>query len=284
MTGAQAGMVLGVLGYFFFALHDASNKWLVATLPVWEVLFVRSVIILVASLAIGRRRVVEELMASRLKLPMALRGVLTLTAWQLYFTASRSMPLAQLLTLYFAAPLVITLLSAPILGEKVTRMRWICVVVGFLGVLVASDPFGVRLSWPTLLVLAAACLWGYGVILMRQIARKESTLLQMIASNLVFTVVTGTACLIEFVPPTIDQGLLLLGVGVFGGLGQVMMFEAARRAPAAVMATVEYSALLWAFTLGFLVWHDVPVLAVWAGAGLILFAGLLLVVNERRAA
>jgi drug/metabolite transporter (DMT)-like permease len=70
---------------------------------------------------------------------------------------------------------------------------------------------------------------------------------------------------------------------VLGGLGQFCIFEAARHAPASVMATVEYTSLVWAFVLGYAIWGDVPDLAVWAGAALILVAGAVLLVSERRA-
>ncbi len=280
----RIGMVFGVGAYFLFSLHDASNKWLVATIPVWEVLFFRSLFIVIVSLAIGRARLVEEIVATPLKRPLALRGLLTLVAWLCYYSAARFLPLAQLLTLYFAAPLIVTALSQPLLGERVTAVRWFSVGIGFCGVLVASNPFGVRLGWPTVLVLIAASLWGYGVILMRQIARRERSLVQMVVSNLVFTAVTGVASVFTWVPLHLPDLALITAVGVFGGLGQFLMFEAARRAPAAVMATVEYSALLWAFILGFLIWHDIPPPAIWAGAALILTAGAVLVFSERRAA
>ncbi len=278
----RIGIALGVAAYFMFSLHDASNKWLVATIPVWQILFFRSLFIVLASLAIGRGRLVEEIVTTPLKRALALRGLLTLVAWLCYYTAARSLPLAQLLTLYFAAPLLVTVLSRPLLGEHVTPVRWLSVGIGFCGVLVASDPFGVRLGWPTVLVLIAAGLWGYGVILMRQIARRERSLVQMVVSNLVFTVVTGFASLFTFVPLQGADMALILAVAVCGGCGQFLMFEAARRAPAAVMATVEYSALLWAFILGFVIWHDVPPPAIWIGAGLILAAGGVLVFSERR--
>lgn len=278
---SRVGMAFGVLAYFLFSLHDASNKWLVATLPVWQILFFRSLIIVVSCLVIGRRRVVEDLVASPLKRALALRGVLTLVAWLCYYSAARFLPLAQLLTLYFSSPLLITGLSVPLLGEKVTPRRWISVLIGFVGVVVASDPFGTELSWAMLLVLIAACCWGYGVILMRQIARRERTLVQMLASNLVFTVLTSVMCAFTWMPMKLSDLALLGAVGAFGGCGQFLLFEAARRAPAAVMATVEYSALLWAFLLGFLIWHDIPSVAVWVGAGLILAAGVFLVFGER---
>lgn len=277
----QFGMALGVAAYFMFSLHDASNKWLVATVPVWQVLFCRSLLIVVAGLVIGRKRLVEEIAATPLKRALMLRGLLTLVAWLCYYSAARFLPLAQLLTLYFAAPLLVTVLSQPLLGERVTRVRWLSVGIGFTGVLVASDPFGVRLGWPTVLALIAAALWGYGVILMRQIARRERSLLQMVVGNLVFTAVTGVMCLFNWVPLQLPDLALVVAVALFGGLGQFLMFEAARRAPAAVMATVEYSALLWAFILGFVIWHDIPPPAIWAGAGLILLAGAVLLRSER---
>jgi drug/metabolite transporter (DMT)-like permease len=279
---ARVGMALGVAAWFLFSLHDASNKWLVATLPAWQILFFRSLFILTACLGVGRRRLVEEALASPMKRALALRAVLTLSAWLCYYSAARYLPLAQMLTLYFSAPLLITAMSAPLLGEKVTKLAWLSVLIGFCGVLVATDPFGVELSWPTLLVLIAACFWGYGVILMRQIARLERTLVQMLVSNLISAMVTGAICVFTWVPMTgADMGLIAV-VGVFGGGGQFLMYEAARRAPAVVMATVEYSALLWAFILGFVIWHDIPALAVWIGAGLIVAAGAVLLLGERR--
>ncbi|MCW3473460.1 DMT family transporter [Limobrevibacterium gyesilva] len=277
------GIGLGVFAYSLFALHDASNKWLVATLPVWQVLFFRSVTIVIGAVAVGRTALLSRALETQLKGPLLFRGVITLAAWLCYYTAARSMPLAQLLTLYFSAPIMTTLLAIPLLGERVTAARWISVILGFLGVLIASDPFGVRASLATALVLIAAAFWGYAIILMRQIARRESSLLQMFYQNLCFLVVTGTLTAFSWVPPTTGELVLLLAVGVLGGLGQFSLFEGARFAPASVMGTVEYSSLLWAFVLGYVIWGDIPSLPVFAGAATILAAGIFLVVMERRA-
>lgn len=276
------GIGLGVLGYFFFSLQDASNKWLVSTMPVWQVLFFRSVVILVISLALGRRRLVERVIATPIKGSIAIRAALTLVAWLCYYSAARDLPLAQLLTLYFSAPLMITALAGPLLGERVTRGQWASVGIGFAGVLVASDPFGLRVSWATGLVLIAAAMWGTAMVLTRKIARREGSLVQMLGTNLLFAVATGAGCVFTWVPPTGEEWVLLAGVGIFGGLGQYLTFEAVGRAQASVMATVEYSALLWAFILGFVIWHDIPRAPVWVGAGLIVVAGVVLVTTERR--
>ncbi len=281
---AMAGIGLGVLAYVLFSAHDATIKFLVASLPVWQILFVRSAMITLTCLVVGRTRLIGQAIRTPLKTALLARGVLTLVAWLCYYTAARSLPLAQLITLYFAAPLIVTVLAAPVLGEVVTRARWVAVGVGFVGVMIASDPLGVRLSWPTVLVLFAACLWGYGVLLMRQIARRESSLLQIFASNLVFVIATGAVSLADWHATAPSQLGLLLAVGVLGGLGQFALFEGARLAPASVMATVEYSGLLWAFILGYAIFGDIPRPAVFAGAGLIVCAGILLIRSERRAA
>ena len=284
ITGERIGlgMVLGVLAYSLFALHDASNKCLVERLPVPEVLFFRSLAILAGVLIASRGRVLTGMLASTMKGPLALRGVLTLVAWVFYYTAAQQLSLAQLTTLYYSSPLLTTILAKPMLGERVTRLRWICVGIGFVGVLVASDPLGIPLSVSTALVLAAAVMWALGVILMRQIAHRESSMLQVFAQNLVFLV--GTAVLSAWHPsmPHGIEWLLLIEIGVFGGLGQYLLFEAARIAPAAVMATVEYVSLTWAFVLGYLVFGDIPRVAVFVGAGVIMLAGAILVLGESR--
>jgi drug/metabolite transporter (DMT)-like permease len=284
---AQSGMLgigLGILAYALFSVHDASIKWLVASLPTWEVLFVRSSVIAVACVVIGRRRLLERAIATPMKGALVFRGVITLTAWLCYFTAARTLSLAELLSLYFSAPLMVTLMAVPLLGEQISTARWVSVLVGFAGVLVVTNPWGVRISVPTLLVLLAAAQWGYAVILMRQIARRETSLLQIFFTNLIFTAGTGVACAIEWHAPSRSEVALLMLVSVFGAAGQFCLFEAARHAAASVMATVEYSALIWGFILGYAIWGSIPPPATFAGAGLILCAGALLFATEHRKA
>jgi drug/metabolite transporter (DMT)-like permease len=265
-------------------MHDAAVKWLIVDIPVWQILFFRSATILTICLSIGRGRLLRRAAASPLKRPLAYRGVVMLTAWLCYYSAARTLPLAQLLCLYFAAPLMITIMASRILKEHVTGARWAAVIIGFAGVLCATDPFGVRASFATLLVLIAAALWGYGIILMRQIAQREPTLVQMLGTNTVFLLATGAVCLIRWQPLSWMHCGELIGVGVIGGLAQFLVFEAARMIPASVMATVEYTALPWAFLLGYWIWLDIPALAVFFGAALIILAGAILVRAERRAA
>lgn len=286
---ATAGMALGVGAYALFSLHDASIKWLVtgigmAPLPVWQVLFFRSVFIMASTVAAGRTAMLERAVRTPLKAKLLGRATITLIAWLCYYSAARALPLAQLLTLYFAAPIITTLLARPLLGERIPPSRWVSVLLGFAGVVVACDPRGFHLSRAALMVLLAAAFWGTAIILMRQIARRESSLLQMFYTNALFAVATGIACVATWTPVGWSQAGLLATICCCGGLGQFCLFEGARRAPASVMATVEYSALIWAFILGYVVFGDVPAAPVFAGAGLILLAGAWLLWSEWRGA
>jgi drug/metabolite transporter (DMT)-like permease len=218
---------------------------------------------------------------------MLFRAVITLVAWLCYFSAAPMLPFAQMMTLYFASPILTTLLAIPILGERVSATRWVTIFVGFAGVVVAADPRGLlegaTPAWAIGLVMVAAVLWAYAAILMRQIARHEGALVQMLLQNGFFLVVTGVWTAFHWVTPTAWELVLLVAIGAIGAGGQLFQFAAIRRAPVAVMAVVEYSGLVWAFLLGWLIFSDQPPGAVYFGAGIILAAGVFLVAVEHRA-
>jgi drug/metabolite transporter (DMT)-like permease len=282
-----AGMLLGVAAYALFALNDATNKYLVATLPVAQALFFRSLTITIGCLAVGGTRAVSATLASPVLKRMLFRAVITLIAWLCYFSAAPMLPFAQLMTLYFASPILTTLLAIPILGERVSMIRWISIFVGFTGVVVAADPRGLMEgatpAWAIALVMVAAALWAHAALLMRQITKHESALVQMLLQNGFFLVATAAWTAFHWVTPSSLELFLLIFIGVIGAGGQLFQFAAIRRAPVAVMAVVEYSGLIWAFSLGWLIFADQPPLAVWLGAGIILVAGMFLVAMEHRA-
>lgn len=276
------GMGLTLAAYSLLAVQDATVKWLINTVPVWQVLFVRSAILVAGCLAFGGRTLLRHISATPTLPLLGLRGAVTLIAWFCYFTAARTLPLGQLTTLWFTAPVVVTLLAVPLLGETVSRARWTAVGLGFAGAVLAANPGDIAFSGPAALVLVAATLWGGGVILTRLIARQERSIVQMLANNCFFLVVTGAGTVLNWHLPTVEEMLLLLQVAALGGIGQFCLFESARYAPASLAAPLEYTALIWAFLLGALVWGDIPRPTVFVGAALIVAAGLLLILTERR--
>ncbi len=211
---------------------------------------------------------------------MLLRSFIILSAWLCFYTAIGYLQLAELTTIYFAAPVIVTLLSIPILGEQVPLTRWIAVLLGFAGVYVACDPTKLGLSVPVLLVLAAAFLWALSIVLLSKIALQEKTLIQLVLNNGFFLVVAGVPMLWSWQSPSVGDALLLACVGGLGGLAQFTLFEGMKRAPVSIIAPFEYTSLVWSFVLGYLIWHDVPRREVFVGAALIFGAGLLIIASE----
>lgn len=277
-----AGIGFAIAGYGLFTLQDAAVKWLVTDHAVWQVLFVRSVTLTATLLLIGRRPAVEKAMRSRHKGAMLLRAPVILGAWICYYSAARHLGLAELTTLYYAAPIIVILLSIALLKEKVHATRWIAVGIGFAGVLVAANPGDRPDLMPTILVLIAATLWAWSNILVRQIMAYETTGNQMLFTNASFAVITAVAMPWLWSPPDALGWSLMIGLGLLSGVGQYLLFEGFRLAPASAIAPCEYTSLVWAFLLGYVIWNDVPAATVFLGAGLIVLGSLVLVLTEHR--
>jgi drug/metabolite transporter (DMT)-like permease len=215
--------------------------------------------------------------------PLFLRNLLLLAAWLSYYTAARDLGLAELTTLSYASPILITILAVPILKEDVPPLRWIAVLVGFIGVVVATDPLGtgMTLSLPVWLALQAAVFWAISTVLLRKTAMQEVTLVQMTISSGFFIVFTGIAVTVSWVTPSLVDVALMAGTGLIAGIAQYALFEGMRRAPVSMLAPFEYSSLIWAFGIGFLIWGDVPARQVFVGAALIFSAGMIIILGER---
>lgn len=276
----MAGIGYALAGFSIFSIQDATVKWLVTSLPVWEVMFSRSLLIMVLCLSItGPRRIVELAQSSN-RNALLIRSALILTAWLAYFSASRSLHLAEMVTLYFSTPIFAVVLSILVLKETVGLARWGATLLGFVGVVIAAEPAGAINLVPVILVLVAAFCWAWTNILVRLISRKESSLSLMLASNGVVILVCGVTLPFVWVTPDLNGMLLILLLGVVGASGQFLMFEGYRLAPASAVAPFEYITLIWSFLWGFLIWGDWPPAAIFMGAGLIIFSGMALIVVE----
>lgn len=278
-----SGVLLTIFSYFLFSLQDASVKWLVTTLPVFQILFIRSVVIFGLCLAYGRGPLFVSSINSPVLKPLFVRNLLLLGAWLSYYSAARHLGLAELTTIYYASPVIITILAVPILKEEVPPLRWVAVVMGFIGVLIACNPLdaGFQLSMPVGLALLAAVFWAFSTVLLRKTAMQEKTLVQMTISSGMFLIMCGVAMFTYWTPISMLDFVLMASTGLFAGIAQFALFEGMRRAPVSVLAPFEYSSLIWAFALGFLIWGELPRHNVFLGAALIFAAGLVILFGER---
>ena len=274
------GLALALAANAVFSTQDAVVKWLVADLAVLQVLFTRSLVIALIAATVYRRTAIPGIWKTRHKAALALRAAAMIVAWLCYYSAARSLALADLVTLYYASPLIITVMSIFILGERVSAARWVAVIVGFIGVIVAADPHGRPDLLPAGLVLVAATLWAWANILMRQISASESTEVQMLFTGLTFVVVSLPALPWIWVTPDLFTAALMIGIGFAAALGQYLMYESVRHAPASAVAPTSYTSLGWAFLWGWVIWGDIPANTVIAGASLILLGSVIIVVSE----
>ena len=274
------GLAIALSANAVFSVQDAAVKWLVADYAVLQVLFTRSLVTALIAGAVFWRTAFRGILRSRNKPALLLRATAMVVAWLCYYTAARSLVLADLTTLYFAAPLIITVMSIYILGEQVRWTRWLAVIVGFAGVVVAANPTGRPDLVPAGLVLVAATLWAWASILMRKISATETTDVQMLFTGLAFVIACAPALPWIWVTPDPFTLSVMLGIGGCAALGQYLMYESVRHAPASAVAPCSYTSLGWAFLWGWVIWRDIPHVTVFAGAALILLGSLIIVGSE----
>lgn len=275
------GIALACAGYACFAMQDALVKWLVADYEVPEILFMRSLVIVVITGILVRYRRHPSILKSPYRGTVVLRAALMLVAWLLFYNAARYLGLAELTTLYFSAPIIVMFLSILVLKEAIGTGRWIACIGGFIGVTIAANPTHSPNLIPAAMCIIAGFCWAWSTILIRLVSRSETTLTQMFATSLLF----GIACALSFPwiwkTPDALGWALMIGLGLVATLGQFLLYEGFRYAPASALAPVEYSGLLWAFVYGYLIWAEIPAMNVFVGALIIVASSLVLIAWER---
>jgi S-adenosylmethionine uptake transporter len=274
------GVVLYSLGVFLFALNDALGKWLVADYGVGQLLMLRS---------IGAGLVLAPMIAwLRVDLfdfshwPLQVLRILCMAGdTYAFYWATRSMPLADVMTFYMAAPLIVTALSAPLLGERVERFRWIAVAIGFVGVVIALRPSPHMFTWASPLALFGATMFALGQTITRKLRSAHWLPLvvwQFAGAGLIGAATTPFAWV---TPSRFDLALMFL-VGVVSMTCFVFLTRALAMARAAVLAPLQYVSILWASLMGWLVWRDAPTLPIVIGNAIIIASGLFILAHASR--
>ena len=266
-----------------FAALDTSAKFLSRELPTVEVAWARYMVAGVFALILTRAPANPRVFrTARLGLEV-LRSCLLLGSTVANFVALRKLQLAETSTIGFLQPMFVALMAAPMLGEKVGAARALAIGVGFLGVIVATQP-GTSAFQPIVLVSIAGTLCAAGYALMtRKVAAHDSP-----QTMLAWTQVAGIVVLTPMLPflwKTPSSELFWAvgcGMGFFAFAGHGLLILAHQRAPAAVLTPFNYTQLVWMITLGLLVFGDAPPTATLFGAGLVVAYGLFLVLHERR--
>jgi drug/metabolite transporter (DMT)-like permease len=211
------------------------------------------------------------------------RSALGLITMALAFSALAFLPLAEAATIGFVAPLFSVMLSALILAEPVGRYRWSAVAIGFAGVLIVMQPSGSNLP-PIGLALALMSALGVAAvtITIRQMGRTESTPTTVLWFTLYSLIASGLLLPFHAEAHALREWLILIALGLSGGVGQLFLTSSLRFAPVPVVVPFDYTQLLWAVLLGWLLWDTHPPASTWAGAAVIVASGLYTLYREQK--
>ncbi|MEO3432415.1 DMT family transporter [Inquilinus sp. CAU 1745] len=292
LAGPAAGSVvlrgigLYTLAVFLLSLMDAVVKWLTDDFGTAQLVFFRSLFGLLPLMVLIARSGGLSALATRRPGAQMLRGLIGMGAAFFFYYAFSVMPLADAYAIAFAAPIFITALSVPLLGESVGVRRWSAVGVGFLGVIVMLRPgttdLAGFLSIGALAALAGTFCYALSTALIRKLTRTETNASLIFYSAIVVIAISGVMMTFDFRTPTGWQWVLLVATGLLGGTATLALTEAFRIAPVAILAPFEYTAMVWAVLLGFWLWGDLPDLWIIAGSLIVVGSGLYILHRETR--
>ena len=229
---------------------DVAAKWLLDTYSLSQLVFLRcAVSMLVIGLFVlikGDRRALH----TRRPGWHLLRAVMMSLATFSFFYALHLMPLANVVIIAFAAPVIVTALSGPLLGERVGIWRWSAVVVGFIGVIIVVRPAPGLIGSGALFAVFATFMWAGLSLTARKLSTSEPTMALSLYLFPLPMLIGAFGSIDSWVPPTGPAWLLFVTCGTFGGLAFIAINAAFRRAPATVIVPFEYTGLIWAIVAG----------------------------------
>lgn len=277
------GIAWMVAGVFFLSVMDALSKHAVSQLSIPVLIAARSAMVLVLLGPWVLRSGGGAALRTRRPGAHLLRGLLAVCSMLAFFESLRLLPLATVIAISFAAPLFMTLLSVPLLQERVGAHRWGALLAGFAGVSLIVGPQAMdgELGLGAGLALVAALFYAASMTCVRWLSPTESDLSMLVWQNLTMGLAGAVGLL--FVPLQMTPGMwpVIALMAVLVLLGQRCTFRALRLAPVGVVAPFHYSELLWAACFGWVFWQEWPGPHVWWGALFVIGAGLYTLWHER---
>jgi drug/metabolite transporter (DMT)-like permease len=276
------GIGFVILMTICFSSLDASAKYLGNELPLWVLLWGRYVFnFLFVALFFLRGAPADIIHTRSIKLQI-LRSILLVAGTLTFWLALMFLPLVDCVVILFVSPLLVTVLAAPLLGESVGRHRWAAVILGFVGVMVVMRPGFTIFDWVSILPLITAHLYAGIQISTRILGRIDGALTTLLYSSAGGVIISTIGVIFFWVTPSLEQWLVLVWLGFLGALSHYLMIRAYAIAPASLLAPFDYTTLIWATILGFVMFGDLPDTWTVTGAIIIVASGLYLIRRESR--
>ena len=275
----QLGFLYMFMSICAFSLMDVIVKWSV-NYPIGQVLFFRGFFgIIFYFFVIPRDRLHNFYLTKRAGLHF-LRCASGLIALVAIFIALRKLPLATVVSLSFAAPIFTTILSIFLLSERVGIFRWLAVIIGFIGILVITEPgiseLNIYYIFPIIFCLGLS----YVAIAIRQLSSTEPVWLISFYFSLSITILSLFTIPQGWVMPNLNHLILLSLVGVFGGVANLWLSQSLKYAEVSLVTPLKYLALVFAIIFGYFIWDEIPTIKTLVGATLVITSSVIIFRRE----
>ena len=275
----QLGFLYMFMSVCAFSIMDLIVKWS-DSYPLGQVIFFRGFFgVLLYFLIMPRDRIKNFYYTKRPGLHF-LRCFFGLIALLAIFTALRNLPLATVVSISFAAPIFTTILSIFLLSEKVGLFRWLAVIVGFIGIIIITEPgftsLNIYFIYPIIFCLGMS----YVAITIRQLSTSEPVWLISLYFSATITLASFFTIPYGWIMPDIKDLILLMSIGVLGGAANLWLSQSYKFSEVSLVTPLKYLALVFAIIFGYLIWNEVPSIKTLIGAFLVLTSSIIIFRRE----
>lgn len=277
------GVLFMCIACALFPIMNGIVKLLAATYEPQQIVWFRIFSHLVLVAVVFMPRMGLGLLRTRRIGTQFVSSVMMLLSTLFFFSAVKSIPVAEAISVTFVAPLAVVLLAWPLLGERITWFRMAAVIVGFSGVLIVIRPGSAVFQWASLLLLCSAMCYAIYQILIRRLAGIDAP-----ATSIFYSVLLGAIIMsiwLPFVwkmPTNWTDWALLCSLGVFGALGHYCVAKAMTYASANFVAPFNYTQMIGSVIVGYFMFAEVPDFYTWLGTAVVVGAGLMVGWQGRR--
>jgi drug/metabolite transporter (DMT)-like permease len=279
LTKNQLGFLYMFLSVCTFSVMDLLVKWS-SDYPTGEVLFFRGFFGLLPTYFLIPKDKLKTFYTTQRSMEHLFRCLMGLAALIAIVIALRELPLAVVVSLSYAAPLFITVLSIFLLSEKVGIFRWLAVLIGFLGVIIIAEPGFKGMNYLYFLPLIFCIGMAFVTITIRKLSTTEPIWLISIFFTITISIAGLATIPMGWIIPSFKDFILLALIGVTGGSANLFLTQSYKLSEVSLVAPLKYLALIFAIIFGYLIWNEIPTIKTLIGASLVVFASLIIFRRE----
>ncbi len=279
LTKNQLGFLYMFLSVCTFSIMDLLVKWS-SDYPTGEVLFFRGFFGLLPTYFLIPKNRLKTFYKTKRSKEHLFRCIMGLMALIAIVVALRELPLAVVVSLSYAAPLFITVLSIFLLSEKVGIFRWLAVLIGFMGVIIIAEPGFKGMNYLYFLPLIFCIGMAFVTITIRKLSTTEPIWLISIFFTITISIAGLVTIPMGWIMPNFKDFILLVLIGVTGGSANLFLTQSYKLSEVSLVAPLKYLALIFAIFFGYFIWNEIPTIKTLIGAILVVFASLIIFRRE----